>query len=247
MATVESNERWKKENTVFVGLRLMKKTDMDIIEHLGDEERKQPRVKELLRLGIAYEQQGGTAPAPAQAPAPAAPAPDKEFQRLARVGAEYEDMLRRGWRMVEPEKKEEEYPYQKKKEEEKPPEPEEIPGLSTADFKSSIEKFKADMAIARERRSKEYAQLRSAALSEESTVKDRMGFAEWLKKNAIEKRCEGGFDIDDGLVLCPVTKKKRWPSGDVYYDTIDYAAKTREQIEEERRQKELPSTEVRKG
>lgn len=103
MATVESNERWKKENTVFVGLRLMKKTDMDIIEHLGDEERKQPRVKELLRLGIAYEQQGGTAPAPA----PAAPAPDKETQRLARVGAEYEDMLRRGWVMVEPEKKEE--------------------------------------------------------------------------------------------------------------------------------------------
>lgn len=109
MATVESNERWKKENTVFVGLRLMKKTDMDIIEHLGDEERKQPRVKELLRLGIAYEQQGGTAPDPAQAPAPAAPAPDKEFQRLARVGAEYEDMLRRGWRMVEPEKKEDEH------------------------------------------------------------------------------------------------------------------------------------------
>lgn len=56
MATVESNERWKKENTVFVGLRLMKKTDMDIIEKLGDEERKQPRVKELLRLGIQYEQ-----------------------------------------------------------------------------------------------------------------------------------------------------------------------------------------------
>lgn len=109
MATVESNERWKKENTVFVGLRLMKKTDMDIIEHLGDEDRKQPRVKELLRLGIAYEQQGGTAPAPAQDPAPAAPAPDKEFQRLARVGAEYEDMLRRGWRMVEPEKKEDEH------------------------------------------------------------------------------------------------------------------------------------------
>ena len=108
MATVESNERWKKENTVFVGLRLMKKTDMDIIEHLGDEERKQPRVKELLRLGIAYEQQGGAIQGvSAPAPAPAAPAPDKEIQRLARVGAEYEDMLRRGWVMVEPEKKEE--------------------------------------------------------------------------------------------------------------------------------------------
>lgn len=55
MATVESNERWKKENTLFVGLRLMKKTDMDIIEALGDDPKKQPRVRELLRLGIEYE------------------------------------------------------------------------------------------------------------------------------------------------------------------------------------------------
>lgn len=105
MATVESNERWKKENTVFVGLRLMKKTDMDIIEKLGDEERKQPRVKELLRLGIAYEQQGGAIQG-VSAPA-TAPSVDRDIQRLARVGAEYEDMLRRGWVMVEPEKKEE--------------------------------------------------------------------------------------------------------------------------------------------
>lgn len=105
MATSESNERWKKENTVFVGLRLMKKTDMGIIEKLGDEERKQPRVKELLRLGIAYEQQGGAIQG-VSAPAPA-PAIDRETQRLARVGAEYEDMLRRGWVMVEHEKQEE--------------------------------------------------------------------------------------------------------------------------------------------
>lgn len=66
MATVESNERWKKENTLFVGLRLMKKTDMDIIEALGDDLKKQPRVRELLRLGIEYEklQREGTAPTP---------------------------------------------------------------------------------------------------------------------------------------------------------------------------------------
>lgn len=110
MATVESNQRWKKENTVLVALRLQKKTEMDIIEALqsGDGSM-QSRIRRLLRAGIAYEQQGGTAPAPGQAPAPAAPAPDKEFQRLARVGAEYEDMLRRGWRMVEPEKKEDEH------------------------------------------------------------------------------------------------------------------------------------------
>ena len=108
MATVPSNQQWKKENTVMVGVRLMKKTDMDIINALQTEGTKQERLRDLLRKGIAYEQQGGTAPAPAQDPAPAAPAPDKEFQRLARVGAEYEDMLRRGWRMVEPEKKEDE-------------------------------------------------------------------------------------------------------------------------------------------
>lgn len=109
MATVESNQRWKKENTVLVALRLQKKTEMDIIEALqsGDGSM-QSRIRRLLRAGIAYEQQGGTAPAPAQAPATVAPAPDKEIQRLARVGAEYEDMLRRGWRMVEPEKKEDE-------------------------------------------------------------------------------------------------------------------------------------------
>lgn len=66
MATVESNERWKKENTLFVGLRLMKKTDMDIIEALGDDPKKQPRVRELLRYGIAYEklQREGTATTP---------------------------------------------------------------------------------------------------------------------------------------------------------------------------------------
>ena len=86
----------------------MKKTDMDIINALQTEGTKQERLRDLLRKGIAYEQQGGTAPAPAQAPAPVAPAPDKEIQRLARVGAEYEDMLRRGWRMIEPEKKEDE-------------------------------------------------------------------------------------------------------------------------------------------
>lgn len=104
MPTVQSNQNWKKENTVMVGLRLMKKTDMDIIETLqSGDGTMQARLRHLLRLGIAYEQQGGTAPDPA----PAAQAPDKEIQRLARVGAEYEDMLRRGWVMVEPEKKEE--------------------------------------------------------------------------------------------------------------------------------------------
>lgn len=101
MPTVQSNQNWKKENTVMVGLRLMKKTDMDIIETLqSGDGTMQARLRHLLRLGIAYEQQGGTAPAPSTEE-------DRETQRLARVGAEYEDMLRRGWVMVEPEKKEE--------------------------------------------------------------------------------------------------------------------------------------------
>lgn len=105
MATVPSNQQWKKENTVMVGVRLMKKTDMDIINALQTEGTKQERLRDLLRKGIAYEQQGGAIHG-ASAPAPA-PAVDRETQRLARVGAEYEDMLRQGWVMIEPEKKEE--------------------------------------------------------------------------------------------------------------------------------------------
>ena len=104
-----TKERWKANHTLIFSTRLQYTTDADIIEKLEAAESRQGEVKRLVRLGIAYEQQGGTAPAPAQSPAPAAPAPDKEIQRLARVGAEYEDMLRRGWRMVEPEKKEDEH------------------------------------------------------------------------------------------------------------------------------------------
>ena len=104
----DAKAEWEKANTYLFSTRLQRTTDADIIEKLEAAESRQGELKRLVRLGIAYEQQGGTAPAPAQAPAPVAPAPDKEIQRLARVGAEYEDMLRRGWRMVEPEKKEDE-------------------------------------------------------------------------------------------------------------------------------------------
>lgn len=98
----ETKERWQAEHTLIFSTRLQRTTDADIIEKLEAAESRQGELKRLVRLGIAYEQQGGTMPT---APAPA---PDKEIQRLARVGAEYEDMLRRGWRMVEPEKKEDE-------------------------------------------------------------------------------------------------------------------------------------------
>ena len=104
----DAKAEWEKANTYLFSVRLQRTTDADIIEKLEAAESRQGEVKRLVRLGIAYEQQGGaiqgvTAPAPSQA----APAPDKEIQRLARVGAEYEDMLRRGWVLVEPEKKEE--------------------------------------------------------------------------------------------------------------------------------------------
>lgn len=99
----DTKERWKAENTYLFSVRLQNSTDADLIERLKEAPSRQGELKRLARLGIAYEQQGGTAPAPTQA----APVPDKEIQRLARVGAEYEDMLRLGWVMVEPEKKEE--------------------------------------------------------------------------------------------------------------------------------------------
>ena len=106
MPTVQSNENWKKENTIQLSLRLMKKTEADIMDALESSSKsRRARFLELLRLGIAYEQQGGAIQG-VSAPAPA-PSVDRETQRLARVGAEYEDMLRRGWVMVEPEKKEE--------------------------------------------------------------------------------------------------------------------------------------------
>jgi hypothetical protein len=56
MATVESNARWKRENTINVSIRLMNKTEMDVIEALNEREGSmRSRLLELLRLGIAYE------------------------------------------------------------------------------------------------------------------------------------------------------------------------------------------------
>ena len=96
---------WQKENTTQFTIRLQNSTDADIIEKLEAAESRQGELKRLVRLGIAYEQQGGAIQG-VSAPAPATTV-DRETQRLARVGAEYEDMLRRGWVMVEPEKQEE--------------------------------------------------------------------------------------------------------------------------------------------
>ena len=57
MPTVQSNENWKKENTIQLSLRLMKKTEADIIEALENSDKsRRARFLELLRLGIQYEQ-----------------------------------------------------------------------------------------------------------------------------------------------------------------------------------------------
>ena len=56
MATVESNARWKRENTINVSVRLMNKTEMDVIEALNQREGSmRSRLLQLLRLGIEYE------------------------------------------------------------------------------------------------------------------------------------------------------------------------------------------------
>ena len=101
----EAKAEWEKANTYLFSTRLQRTTDADIIEKLEAAESRQGELKRLVRLGIAYEQQGGAIQG-VSAPDPT-PAVDRETQRLARVGAEYEDMLRRGWVMVEPEKQEE--------------------------------------------------------------------------------------------------------------------------------------------
>ena len=45
---------WNKENTVFIGIRLQKSTDSDIIEYLEDKP-KQTTIKKALRLLIKSE------------------------------------------------------------------------------------------------------------------------------------------------------------------------------------------------
>ena len=67
MATVQSNENWKKENTIQMTLRLMKKTEGDIINILENSGMsKRARLLQLVRLGIEYEklQREGTATTP---------------------------------------------------------------------------------------------------------------------------------------------------------------------------------------
>ena len=47
---MKPQEKYDKENTIFIGLKLNKKTDADIIEVLGDN--KQGSIKELIRKAL---------------------------------------------------------------------------------------------------------------------------------------------------------------------------------------------------
>lgn len=100
------DEKWKAENTFHFSIRLQNKTDADLIERINAAESKAGELKKLARMGIQYEKEHFFEQIPEAYPQPCEPI-DKETLRLAQVGREYEDMLRRGWVMVEPEKKEE--------------------------------------------------------------------------------------------------------------------------------------------
>ena len=47
--------KWKKENTVLIGLRLQYNHDMDILQAADRGESRQAEIKRLVRLGLEYE------------------------------------------------------------------------------------------------------------------------------------------------------------------------------------------------
>lgn len=54
MGESEAKKKWQKENTVFVGVKLQKSTDKDIVEYLEGKNRNDT-VKKALRLLMAQE------------------------------------------------------------------------------------------------------------------------------------------------------------------------------------------------
>lgn len=80
MGTVQSNENWKRENSVQMNLRLMKKTESDIIESIESSGlTKRARLIELLRYGIEYERlQKEGHPLPQEKPMPLRPVEKKK-------------------------------------------------------------------------------------------------------------------------------------------------------------------------
>lgn len=55
MADSEAKKKWIKENSTNVAIRLMLKTDSDIIDHLAKYPSKSGEVKRLLRIALEAE------------------------------------------------------------------------------------------------------------------------------------------------------------------------------------------------
>lgn len=51
MPESDAKKKWRKENTVFIGMRLNKHTDADILGHLADKPN-QTEIKRLLKEAI---------------------------------------------------------------------------------------------------------------------------------------------------------------------------------------------------
>lgn len=56
MSESAAKKEWTKKNTVFVGLKLNKHTDADILAHIGTKAQKQTYIKQLIRQDIAKSQ-----------------------------------------------------------------------------------------------------------------------------------------------------------------------------------------------
>jgi len=51
----EAKKKWIKENTVYIGLKLMKNTDADIIAALDPKKPKQAQIKDWIRKALKSE------------------------------------------------------------------------------------------------------------------------------------------------------------------------------------------------
>lgn len=56
MKELASKTKWDKENTVLVTMRLMKKSDADILAAIQDKPT-QPTLKRLIRIGLAHDKE----------------------------------------------------------------------------------------------------------------------------------------------------------------------------------------------
>ena len=53
MSDSEAKRAWDAQNTVYISLKLNKKTDADILKRLGEQATKQGYIKQLIREDIA--------------------------------------------------------------------------------------------------------------------------------------------------------------------------------------------------